>query len=127
MLDSRWTLVSTKWPCVVCRQGVGVNSILCRLCNRWVHKKCSGVVGKLKEMVGYKCPRCTREGGIDDRSDSGVRKELIIEQDVKFEKVHRFCYLGDMVGAGGGVDDASRARVRSGWKKFQDMAPDLRC
>ena len=38
-----------------------------------------------------------------------------IEQGVGFEMVDRFCYLGDMIGAGGGVEEAIRARVRCAW------------
>jgi len=35
-----------KWPCGVCTQeGVGNNSILCTCCQKWVHKRCSGVKG----------------------------------------------------------------------------------
>ena len=30
-----------KWPCGVCRKGVGVNSILCMTCKQWVHKRFS--------------------------------------------------------------------------------------
>ena len=30
-----------------------------------------------------------------------------------------------MVGAGGGAEDASRARVRSAWAKFRELAPIL--
>ena len=29
-----------------------------------------------------------------------------------------FCYLGDMIGAGGGAGASSVARVRSGWKRL---------
>ena len=37
-----------KYPCSVCRKGVGSNSIYCAGCSHWVHKKCSGVIGSLK-------------------------------------------------------------------------------
>ena len=37
----------------------------------------------------------------------------------------KFCYLGDVVGEGGGAEDASRARVRSAWAKFRELAPIL--
>ena len=33
----------------------------------------------------------------------------------KFELVEKFCYLGDMLCAGGGAEEASRTRVRSAW------------
>ena len=31
---------SGKYPCGVCKQGVGDNSIKCVACHRWVHKRC---------------------------------------------------------------------------------------
>ena len=34
---------SGEFPCAVCRTGVGSNSILCKGCKHWVHKKCSGL------------------------------------------------------------------------------------
>jgi len=27
-----------KWPCGVCKKGVGNNSILCHGCKKWIHK-----------------------------------------------------------------------------------------
>ena len=33
---------SGEFPCAVCRTGVGSNSIFCKGCRHWVHKKCSG-------------------------------------------------------------------------------------
>ena len=32
-----------KWPCGLCKKGVGNNSILCHGCKKWIHKRCSGV------------------------------------------------------------------------------------
>ena len=40
-----------------------------------------------------------------------------------FELVEKFCYLGDMLCAGGGAEEASRTRVRSAWGKFNELAP----
>ena len=37
----------------------------------------------------------------------------------------RFCYLGNMIDAGGGAEAAVTARIRSGWKKFRELAPFL--
>jgi len=36
-----------RWPCCicVCSRGIGNNSIQCTSCQKWVHKKCSGVDG----------------------------------------------------------------------------------
>ena len=46
-----------KFSCAVCRKGVGINSIICQFCRCWVHKRCSGVRGKLKEDI--KCQTST--------------------------------------------------------------------
>ena len=35
--------ITGKWPCVVCRKSVRVNSIPCTMCAEWIHQKCSGV------------------------------------------------------------------------------------
>ena len=43
-----------KYPCGVCRKGVGRNSILCTKCKKWVHKKCSGVNGRLSSVKGFR-------------------------------------------------------------------------
>src|SRR2546425_1389079 len=43
----------------------------------------------------------------------GVREEL--------EIVDKFCYLGDVIGKGGGAEEASRARVGCAWGKFRDL------
>ena len=52
-------------------------------------------------------------------------KEVVIEPNVKLECVPKFCYLGDTLGAGGGVDEAARARVRCAWAKFKELSPIL--
>ena len=112
---------SGKYPCSVCRKGVGNNSIECTKCLSWVHKACSGIVGSLSKVVGFLCRRCV-EG------DTGQVQEveaIEIMPGVELECVDKFCYLGDMLGAGGGVEEASRARVRSAWAKFRELAPIL--
>jgi len=37
----------------------------------------------------------------------------------------KFCYLGDMIGAGEGSEEASRARVKLAWGSFRELAPIL--
>ena len=39
--------------------------------------------------------------------------------------MQKYCYLGDMIGSSGGAEDASRARARSAWAKFRELAPIL--
>jgi hypothetical protein len=107
---------SGKWPCAVCRKGVGVNSIQCTKCYKWVHKICSGVRGSLTNAITiFECKVCA-EGDKDERI-----VELVLNDGVKFGEVKVFCYLGDMLNGEGGADSASVARVRSAWKKFREL------
>ena len=56
---------------------------------------------------------------------SEVLKEISFGTDSKLECVEKFCYLGDMIGAGGGAEGASGARVRCVRAKSKDLAPVL--
>ena len=49
---------------------------------------------------------------------SVLLKEVVIEPNVKLECVPKFCYLGDTLGAGGGVEETARA-------KFKELSPIL--
>ena len=113
---------SGKWPCGVCGKGVGKNSIECTACLRWVHKKCSGIIGPLVKVKGFQCSKCVmpKKSG----SEAEDPTEVMLGQD-KLECVDKFCYLGDMIGAGGGAEEASRARVRCAWGKFNELLPIL--
>src|SRR5664279_5201533 len=54
-----------------------------------------------------------------------VKKEMEIEYVGILECVEKICYLGDMIEAGGGAEEASRARVRCAWSKFQELSSIL--
>ena len=64
---------SGEHPCGVCRKGVGDNSILCVKCLKWVHKRCSGISGKLKSNVDFHCRRCM-EG------ENGLFQSVFVER-----------------------------------------------
>ena len=104
-------------------QGVASNSIRCVECLRWVHKKCSGISGKLKSYADFHSRRCLE--GENDLFQSVLLKEVVIEPNVKLECVPKFCYLDDTLGAGGGVEEAAKARVRCAWAKFKELSPIL--
>ena len=110
-----------KWPCGVCRKGVGMNSVICEVCKKWVHRKCSGVKGKLKADVKFTCPVCVRGGP----SNPVVEKEVLLGEAGSLQCVDKFCYLGDMLGCGGGAEDATRTRVKCAWGKFRELTPIL--
>ena len=108
-----------EWPCAVCIKGVGNNSILCKYCNCWVHKRCSGIRSRLQVASDFKYAVCA------GKQVAPVPAERLVYGDVSLECVDKFCYLGDMIGAGGGVEAAVIARIRSGWKKFSELLPRL--
>ena len=108
----------------MCRQGVGDNSIKCIkciACNKWIHKKCSGISGRLGYVADFHCKRCL-DG---DSAPAVLLSEAELEPGVKVECVSKFCYLGDTLGSGGGVVEAARARVRCAWAKFKELSPIL--
>ena len=110
---------SGKYPCGVCRKGVGVNSVYCTFCGHWVHKRCSGLKGKLRDIPDFKCRQCLHPQEVSE----APKKIKLGNGD--YEVVDQFCYLGDMLSAGGGAEASSVMRVRSGWKKFRELLPLL--
>ena len=99
---------SGEFPCAVCRTGVGSNSIFCKGCKHWVHKKCSGLK-RLTEDLDYRCTRCK---GTARPLDGRPQREVQVGPD-KLEVVASFCYLGDMLSAAGGCE------------KFKELKPVL--
>ena len=87
----------------------------CRINYSWyftysTSKLTCGISGKLKSNTDFHCRGCLEvENG---RFQSVLMKEVVTELNVKLECVTKFCYLGDTLGAGGGAEEAARARVR---------------
>src|SRR5437867_2853846 len=102
---------SGKYPCGICRTGVGGNCICCTACKKWIHGRCSGVVGDLAKVQDFKCRNCSGGGR---KVVDGVR-QFVLGAREELEVVDKFCYLGDVIGKGGGAEEASRARVRCAW------------
>ena len=112
---------SGKNPCAVCRKGVGSNSIFCGRCDHWVHKRCSGVKGKLKNDPNFICPRCA---DLARPIDGRVITEVVVDGK-NLEVVDQFCYLGDMIASGGGCMSAITNRCRVAWASFKKLLPVL--
>ena len=109
------------FPDAVCRSGVGANSISCSQCKSWVHKKCSGIKGRLNVTPDYVCPRCLDQARpIDGRPITQIEVDNTL-LDVKAS----FCYLGDMLSAGGGCALAIATRCYIAWGKFRKLLPIL--
>jgi len=79
---------AARWPCGVCGRSVGNNSIQCTSCQKWVHKKCTGIKGSMyKVMKSFICRGCMNPvTGTGQRSvDIGVSANP--------ELIDTFCYL----------------------------------
>ena len=99
---------SGKFPCAVCRTGVGSNSIFCNGCKHWVHKTCSGLK-RLKKDPDHRCARCQ---GTARPLDGRPQKEVQVGPD-KLEVVGSFCHLGDMLSAADGCELSTTTRVKT--------------
>jgi len=87
----------TKKTCGVCGRRVGINSIRCKTCSLWVHRRCSGVFGSLiRASALFSCKTCVNGG----RKGSGV----FSSDGVDLECVGEFIYLDDVLNDGGRVE-----------------------
>ena len=112
---------SGKFPCGVCCEGVGANSIHCSRCKHWVHARCSGLTGKIRKDPGYVCPRCR---GLARPIDGRPVTEVVVG-DQTLDVVDEFCYLGDTLSSGGGCTSAIINRCKVAWGKFRKLLPIL--
>ena len=107
---------AVRWPCEVCCKGVGSNSLQCTSCQKWLHKKCSGIKGSMSKMAkSFICRGCLNP------VTSAGRTSVDIGASAKFELMDKFCYLGDMLSLDGDADAAVEARIRIGWNKFRQF------
>ena len=108
---------SIKFPCAVCGKGVGANSIQCTSCNKWVHKRCTDIKGKLTSVDNFICKTC-----LAPAPPESLPEKISVDGD-EFDIVSEFGYLGDALGQAGGCADAVTARIRSAWKAFHELLP----
>ncbi len=107
-----------KWPCGVCNEGVGANSILCQKCEKWIHRRCSGGRGNLVAFAtNFECPKCR---GVSQEQD--CRNEVFELDGVRYDVANNFCYLGDVLDGSGGCVVAVNRRLKAGWAKFKELA-----
>ena len=98
-----------RYPCGVCGEGVGANSVWCSGCSKWCHGRCSGIRNVRKAGENFRCPACVR-GPI-------VRPQEVAVEGGVLGVVDQFCYLGDTMSCEGGAEAAVRARITSTWRK----------
>lgn len=70
-----------RYHCEVCGNGVGVNFILCIMCDSWCHKRCSAL-RSFNGVIGFHCSVCMREcrsEGVEQQEMTAVSDEIIGE------------------------------------------------
>ena len=86
-----------------------------------MHKRCSGIQSRIVANPNYVCRRCQGQTrSIDDRTVTQVDVDGTL-LDVEAS----FCYLGDMLSAGGGCSLAIITRFCTAWGKFKKLLPIL--
>jgi len=121
VISGEWQKIMQEaaiWPCV-CGRDVGNNSIQCTSCQKWVHKKCSGIKGSMYKVKSYVCRGC-----MSPVTGTGCRS-VDITVTANRDLVDKFCYLGDMLSVDGDADAAVEAIIQTGWNKFRQLVPLL--
>jgi len=92
MISGEWQKVMqrvVRLPCGVCD---GNNSIHCTSCQKWEHRKCSGIKGSMyKVKKSFVCRAC-----VNPVTSKGCTS-VDIGGNANLELVNKFCYLGDML------------------------------
>jgi len=66
-----------KWPYGVCKKGVGNNSVLCDCFKKWIHKRCSGVKGSLRNASqSFICRCCKADSPVTDGLSTDLHLDI---------------------------------------------------
>jgi len=94
--------------------------IQCTSCQKWVHRKSSGIKGSMYKVIRIFVIR----GCVNPVTGRGCTS-VDIGVNANLELVDKFCYLGDMLSVDGDVGAAVETRIRIGWNKFRQLVPLL--
>ena len=102
----------------ICSKGLGRNSIKCRTCDLWCHKRCSGLQSLKKIEDTFKCPTCSRRlTGKQNKKSNCLRVN-----GGKLDVIDDFCYWGGVMRCDSGAESIVRARIAAAWKKWREIA-----
>ena len=104
-----------QYPCGICMRGVGANSILCTVYNKWCHHRCTGL-NSLSRVANYVCLVCN-----GTRQNTAAVDESIVTSAGTIEEVTKFSYLGDVLGCEGGAEASVRHRIAIAWCKWREL------
>ena len=99
----------------MCALGVGVKSVLCTECGKWVPKRCFGLRNVNHVDENNPCPTY-----VQPNVGAEAEPEHIVlgpDDENVIEEVQTFTYLGDVIHRDGGVERAVRERVAAAWSK----------
>jgi len=83
-----------------------LEAIQCTSCQKWVHRKCSGIKGSMyKVMKSFVC-----RGFMNPVTGTGCTS-VDIGVSANLELVDKFCYLGDMLSVDGDANAAVETRI----------------
>ena len=99
----------------VCSKGVGVNSILCQICNLWIYKRCPGVKGTLNKESMFRYRKC--KGEKVPNGSLNFTHCIHVDEDT-FKAVPTFQYIGEVIGESGGCVDTTSASITTAWKTY---------
>ena len=112
--DAEGEIVRSKVdPCGICGKRVMSNAVLCTVCKKWIHARCT----QTKKVSCSFAQQfiCTRWEDIGDGKEEPV--EVLCDE---VETVKGFCYLRDRLNASGECETAVTAGVRIRWIKFRE-------
>ena len=102
------------YPCGVCPNGAGRDSIYCSGCSHWIHKRGTNITGVFKANEDFRCKRCLGAA----RPIDGRPYDHLNINDEELQVVDSFCCLNDMVSDGGRCESAIITRARG---KFREL------
>ena len=90
----------------------GVNN-----CKSWCHQRCSGFRNLRRAGDNFRWPTCLRGVVVVPHVVRLEKIEKIVVED-SLEIVNCFCYLGDVISCGEGVESAVRKRISCALSKW---------
>jgi len=111
-MDGR--MEATALPPVLTRSVIFKPGDTAPSCQKWIHRKCSGIKGSMyKVMKTFVCRGCMNPvtGTVRISVDIGVNANTVL--------VDKFCYLGDMYSVDIDADTAVETRIQIGWNKYR--------
>ena len=114
---------SGKYPCGVCRKGVGSNSIFFQDAHTGYIKSVVVQLEHLWTILNIVAAGVVARHALlmVDQTQNGHSTVIL----TFLQMLDHFCYLGDTIGAGGGCELSIIARVKAAWGKFREILPIL--